>query len=155
MNHHLCMFADLLLTGRQIKKPLSTRALAKTSLHFFWWVGRAGMNALLSHSPSGHCWPAHGGSHCCVSSLTTSVNTDLNNKQKTRVSAHSRSARSPNDFVKRSVRWSANSFIIRCPWSRRMKSLMWDFLLWENVAIYIFFCNLSTGRLDLDLFPQN
>lgn len=34
--------------------------------------------------PTAYCYPARGGSHCCASSLslTTSVNRDLNNKQK-------------------------------------------------------------------------
>lgn len=34
--------------------------------------------------PTAHCYPAHEGSHCCASSLslTTSVNKDLNNKQR-------------------------------------------------------------------------
>lgn len=54
------------------------------SLSFFSRWGRARINAFLGCSPTAHCYPGHGGSHCCASSLslTTSVNKALNNKQK-------------------------------------------------------------------------
>lgn len=59
-------------------------SLVKISAHFFSWQGRAGLNGLAGLLPAANCYPAHWGSHCWASSLllTTSVNKDLNNKQK-------------------------------------------------------------------------
>lgn len=91
------------------------------NLHFSWRRGRAGLNASLGSLPTAHCYPGHGGSHCCAPSLslTTSVNKDLNNKQRNAslcVTVSFTGLRfSPctghlNDSVKGSVQWSANFF---------------------------------------------
>lgn len=47
-------------------------------------TGQGWAKCLAGLLPTAHCYPAHGGSHCCASSLslTTSVNKDLNNKQR-------------------------------------------------------------------------
>lgn len=47
-------------------------------------TGQGWPKCLAGLLPTAYCYPAHGGSHCCASSLTltTSVNKDLNNKQR-------------------------------------------------------------------------
>lgn len=47
-------------------------------------TGQGWCKCLAGLLPTAHCYPAHEGSHCCASSLslTTSVNKDLNNKQR-------------------------------------------------------------------------
>lgn len=47
-------------------------------------TGQGWSKCLAGLLPTAHCYPAHEGSHCCASSLslTTSVNKDLNNKQR-------------------------------------------------------------------------
>lgn len=53
-------------------------------LPFFLETGQGWAKCLAGLLPTAHCYWAHGGSHCCASSLslTTSVNKDLNNKQR-------------------------------------------------------------------------
>lgn len=62
-------------SSQAVKLPLSPRLLE---------TGQGRAKCLAGLLPKAHCYPSHGGSHCCASSLclTTSVNKDLNNKQR-------------------------------------------------------------------------
>lgn len=96
-------------TGSKLPSPL----LLKT--------GQGWAKCLPGLLPTAHCYLAHGGSHCCASSLslTTSVNKDLNNKQRHASLCVTESftglrfgpsAGHLNDTVKGSAQWPANFF---------------------------------------------
>lgn len=83
---HPSCWAEISRTGRcnVWRVKVSDSQAVNSPLPSFLETGQGWDKCLAGLLPTAHCYPTHGGSHCCASSLslTTSVNKDLNNKQR-------------------------------------------------------------------------